>query len=161
MTGLLRSSTIVLPALTFTVLGAAAAVAQDGYVAKTRLELRTGYDTERKAGVLGAGARFARGRFEVIPAIDYYFVDPGSAWQGNLDVAFRVDRRGLLYVGTGAAIVNRKSGGAWFRDVGWNLFAGLALEPEGGTFGLFAEPRWTFTEGPDGFYFAIGVTIGL
>jgi hypothetical protein len=97
----------------------------------------------------------------VIPAVDFF---PGSTvtqWQGNLDAAIRIDRRGLLYVGTGIALLNAQAAGSWVRDVGWNLFAGIHLEGEGSKFGLFAEPRWTVTEGKNPFYFALGVTLAL
>jgi len=137
------------------------AAAQDDYVPRTRLNIRTGYDTERKDWVLGAGVRIAAGgKIEVIPSIDYYFNSVITQWQGNLDVALRVDKRGLFYIGTGAAILNAKNV-TWVRDFGWNIFAGIHLEPEGSNFGLFAEPRWTFGQNFNPFYFALGFTLAL
>ena len=140
----------------------ASAVAQ-GLQGRTRIVLRGGYDTTRDAGGLGGAIRIpVAGAFEIIHSGDYFFVDRGTSWQGNLDGAIRFGGRQMFYIGTGIAVLNRSiTGFSNNTDVGWNLFAGLAVETPGGRFGLLVEPRYTLAEGSDPFWMTLGVSIAL
>lgn len=133
-----------------------------GLQGRTRIVLRGGYDTTRDAGGVGGAVRIpVGGAFEVIPSGDYYFVNRGDAWQANLDGAIRFGGRQLFYVGTGVAVLGRSVNGFSNTDVGWNLFAGLAVETPGGRFGLLVEPRYTLRDGSDPFWMTLGVSIAL
>lgn len=133
-----------------------------GLQGRTRVVLRGGYDTTRDAGGVGGAVRIpVGGAFEVIPSGDYYFVNRGNAWQANLDGAIRFGGRQLFYVGTGVAVLGRSVNGLSNTDVGWNLFAGLAVETPGGRFGLLVEPRYTLRDGSDPFWMTLGVSIAL
>jgi len=130
---------------------------------RTRIVLRGGYDTEREAGGAGLAIRIPLSNaVEIIPSGDYFFVDVGDAWQGNLDASIRFGKRGMFYLGTGLAVINRRTA-TWHTDVGLNLFGGLAVETPGGRFGLIVEPRFTLrdTDGGNPFYVALGVSIAL
>ncbi len=133
-----------------------------GLQGRTRMVLRGGYDTTRDAGGIGGAIRIpVGGAFEIIPSGDYFFVDNGTAWQGNLDGAIRFGGRQLFYIGTGIAVLNHSITGFSNTDVGWNLFAGLAVETPGGRFGLLVEPRYTLRDGSDPFWMTLGVSIAL
>ncbi len=133
-----------------------------GLQGRTRIVLRGGYDTTRDAGGVGGAVRIpVGGAFEVIPSGDYYFVNRGNAWQANLDGAIRFGGRQLFYVGTGVAVLGRSVNSRSNTDVGWNLFAGLAVETPGGRFGLLVEPRYTLRDGSDPFWMTLGISIAL
>ena len=133
-----------------------------GLQGRTRIVLRGGYDTTRDAGGLGGAVRIPiGGAFEVIPSGDYFFVDRGTAWQANLDGAIRFGGRQMFYLGTGIAVLNHSITGFSNTDMGWNLFAGLAVETPGGRFGLVVEPRYTLREGSDPLWMTLGVSIAL
>jgi len=131
---------------------------------RTRIVLRGGWETEREAGAAGFAVRIPVGEVvELIPSVDYFFVDVGDAWQGNIDGSIRIGKRKLFYLGTGLAILNRKVNNAWNSDLGLNLFAGLAVETPGGRFGLLVEPRFTLrdTDGGNPFYVSVGASYAL
>jgi len=129
---------------------------------RTRIVLRGGWETERETGAAGVAVRIpVRAVVELIPSVDYFFVDVGDAWQGNIDASVRIGKRKLFYVGSGLAILNRKVNNAWNSDLGLNLFVGLAVETPGGRFGLLVEPRFTLRDGSDPFYVSLGVSYAL
>jgi len=130
---------------------------------RTRIVLRGGYDTEREAGGAGLAIRIPlAAAVELVPSGDYYFVDVGDAWQFNLDASIRLGKRGMFYLGTGLAAINRRTV-TWNTDFGLNLFGGLAVETPGGRFGLIVEPRFTLrdTDGGNPFYVSLGASIAL
>lgn len=64
---------------------------------------------------------------EFYPSFDYFFVDPGSLWQVNADLKYRLDGQNLnwLYVGSGLNIAHASAGGGSDTQAGLNLFGGI------------------------------------
>ncbi len=76
----------------------------------------------------GIGAQFSypvARKLEFYPSFDYYFVDPGSLWQLNADLKYKLrEEHNWFYVGGGLAIARASIGGFDDTDVGANAFAG-------------------------------------
>lgn len=93
---------------------------------------------------IGLGVQFgvpiAR-RLEFYPSFMVYLVDPGSFWNLNADLKYRIasSQPHWLYVGTGLNISRSSAGGASNTDAGLNLFAGA--ESLKGRIHPFVEPR--------------------
>ena len=96
---------------------------------------------------------------ELIPSVDWFFVDVGDDWQGNIDIAYRFGSRQLFYLGGGLGVANRKINNVWNSRGGLNIFGGLAVETPGGRFGMLVEPRFTLlSESADVFWLTLGVS---
>jgi hypothetical protein len=86
-------------------------------------------------------------RLEFYPSFVWYFVDPGSFWNLNTDLKYRVmgDQPHWLYVGGGANFARAAVSGEGDTDVGLNLFAGA--ESLKGRVHPFAEARLVLGDG--------------
>jgi len=79
---------------------------------------------------VGLGAQFSlpvARHLEFYPSFDYFFVDPGSFWNLNGDLKYRLAGQHLdwIYLGTGLNIAHRSVGSADNTDAGLNLFGGI------------------------------------
>lgn len=97
----------------------------------------------------GVGVQFSAPmahHLEFYPSFDYYFQTPGTRWQANADVKYRVsgDRTDWLYVGTGLNISHFSVNDASSTRAGWNLLAGM--ESLRGQVHPFGEARVTVTD---------------
>jgi hypothetical protein len=76
----------------------------------------------------GIGAQFSypvSRKLEFYPSFDYYFVDPGSLWQLNADLKYKLrEEHNWFYVGGGLAIGRASIGNFDDTDVGANLIGG-------------------------------------
>ena len=76
----------------------------------------------------GLGVQFSlpvARRLEVYPSFEYYFVDPGSLWQLNGDLKYKLrEEHNWFYLGGGVGIARRSVGNFDDTDVGANLFGG-------------------------------------
>jgi hypothetical protein len=76
----------------------------------------------------GIGAQFSyplSRKLEFYPSFDYYFVDPGSLWQLNADLKYKLrEEHNWFYVGGGLGIARASVGNFDDTDVGANLFGG-------------------------------------
>jgi hypothetical protein len=76
----------------------------------------------------GIGAQFSypvARRLEFYPSFDYYFVDPGSLWQLNGDLKYKLrEEHNWFYLGGGIGIARRSVGDVDNTDVGANLIGG-------------------------------------
>lgn len=102
---------------------------------------------------VGLGAQFSAPiahHLEFYPSFDYFFVDPGSLWQLNADLKYRLDGQNLnwVYVGTGLNIAHASVGGNGDTQAGLNLFGGI--ESLKGRVHPFAELRVTVGDGSTG-----------
>jgi hypothetical protein len=102
---------------------------------------------------VGLGVQFSAPiahHLEFYPSFDYFFVDPGSLWQLNGDIKYRLDGQNLnwVYVGTGLNIAHASAGGASDTKAGLNLFGGI--ESLKGRVHPFAELRVTVGDGSTG-----------
>ena len=113
---------------------------------------------------IGLGAQFSTpimNRLEFYPSFMFYFVDPGSFWNLNADLKWRVarDQPNWLYVGGGLNVARASFAGEGNTDIGLNLLAGA--ESLKGKIHPFAEARLILS---DGSRFQIGgglnITIG-
>ena len=110
---------------------------------------------------IGIGGQFSAPlmrRLEFYPSIMYYFVDPGSFWNVNADLKWRVaaDRPNWLYVGGGLNLARASAGGESDTDAGLNLLAGA--ESLKGRIHPFAEARLVLS---DGSRFQLGVGLNI
>jgi hypothetical protein len=103
------------------------------------------FDVEEVGLGVQLGLPVAR-HLEFYPSFDYFFVDPGSFWNLNGDIKYRLDGQQIrwLYVGTGLNIAHRSLGDADNTDAGLNLFGGL--ESLSGRIHPFAEFRFTVSD---------------
>jgi hypothetical protein len=76
----------------------------------------------------GIGAQFSypvSRKLEFYPSFDYYFVDPGSLWQLNADLKYKLrEEHNWFYLGGGLAIARASAGNFDDTDVGANLLGG-------------------------------------
>ena len=76
----------------------------------------------------GIGAQFSypiARKLEIYPSFDYYFVDPGSLWQLNADLKYKLrEEHNWFYVGGGLAMGRASFGNFSNTDVGANLIGG-------------------------------------
>ena len=76
----------------------------------------------------GIGAQFSypfSRRLEFYPSFDYFFVDPGSLWQLNADLKYKLrEEHNWFYVGGGLGILRRSVGDFDNTDVGANVIGG-------------------------------------
>ena len=122
-------------------LPALAAVAQ-GQTNRMHLGPQINYDFDFEE--IGIGAQFSAplaNRLEFYPSFVWFFKDPGTWWNVNADLKYRVasDQPNWLYVGGGLNITRIDAGAADDTDVGLNLLAGA--ESLRGRIHPFAEAR--------------------
>ena len=109
----------------------------------------------------GLGAQFSApivNRVEFYPSLMFYFVDPGSFFNVNADIKWRVakDRPNWLYVGGGLNVARRSVAGEGDTDLGLNLLAGA--ESLKGRIHPFVEARLILA---DGSRFQIGAGLNI
>lgn len=128
--------------------------------------LRTGYDFDTDDWALGLQARFPIASIvEFIPSGDYFFVENGTSFQVNADLAVPLAPRGALYGGAGAGLFVRDPGLPGVdtqTEFGLNLLVGL--EPgrlRGSRFRWFVEARWFVIKGDNPFRLAAGINFPL
>lgn len=112
---------------------------------------------------IGLGAQFSApivNRVEFYPSFMVYFVEPGSFWNLNADIKWRVakDRPNWLYVGGGLNVARASAGGNSNTDLGLNLLAGA--ESLKGKIHPFAEARLVLADGSR-FQLGAGLNITL
>ncbi len=77
----------------------------------------------------GIGAQFSypvARHLELYPSFDYYFQDPGSLWQLNGDLKYKLrEEHNWFYVGAGLAVVHASFGNFSNSDIGANVFGGF------------------------------------
>jgi hypothetical protein len=111
----------------------------------------------------GIGAQFSypvARRLELYPSFDYYFVDPGSLWQLNGDLKYKLrEEHNWFYLGGGIAVTRRSVGDFDNTDVGanliggWETLIGQRVHP-------YLEGRLTLSE-ETSFQFAGGLNITI
>jgi len=111
----------------------------------------------------GIGAQFSAPiarRLEFYPSFVWYFQDPGSLWNLNADLKYRVvgNQPHWLYVGGGLNITRFEAGTADDTDAGLNLMAGA--ESLKGRIHPFAEARLVLGHGSR-FQLAAGLNFTL
>lgn len=130
------------------VLTSAFAAAAQAQTSRLHIGPRISYQFDLEEVGLGVqvGVPVAR-HLEFYPSFDYFFVDPGSFWNLNADLKYRLEGQGLnwLYLGTGVNIARASAGGASNTDAGLNLFAGV--ESLKGRVHPFGEFRFTVGDG--------------
>ena len=151
----LRSAVVALA-----MLPALAAVAQ-GQTNRMHLGPQINYDFDLEE--IGIGAQFSAplmNRLEFYPSFVWYFVDPGSFWNLNADLKYRVasSQPHWLYVGGGVNFSRIDTGSADDTNVGLNLLAGA--ESLKGRIHPFAEARLIIGDGSR-FQLAAGLNITL
>ena len=109
----------------------------------------------------GLGAQFSTpivNRVEFYPSAMFYFVDPGSYFNLNADLKWRVakDRPNWLYVGGGLNVARFSNDGDADTDLGLNLLAGA--ESLKGRVHPFVEARLILA---DGSRFQIGAGLNI
>ncbi|NIM52184.1 MAG: hypothetical protein GTN78_18805 [Gemmatimonadales bacterium] len=111
--------------------------------------VRGGYDFDAEAVSVGAQARLPLGAFvELLPSGDYIFAGEVTTWHANLDVAFRMGFRQVLYAGAGGGLARRQfeiSGDPAEEEtrLGINLFIGASTPRFLRTpVRLYVEVRW-------------------
>jgi len=104
------------------------------------------FDIEELGLGVQLGVPIAR-RLEFYPSFMWYFVDPGSFWNLNADLKYRVasSQPHWLYVGTGLNIARSSFEGTGNTDAGLNLFAGA--ESLKGRIHPFGEARLIVGDG--------------
>ncbi|MFN2316443.1 MAG: hypothetical protein ABR551_01390 [Gemmatimonadales bacterium] len=87
---------------------------------------------------------------EFYPSFDYFFVDPGSFWNLNADLKYRIATENInwLYLGAGLNIARSSFNGNGSTDAGINAFVGA--ESRAGRIHPFAEFRFTSNDGSTG-----------
>ena len=92
----------------------------------THLGPRLIYDFDFEEFGVGAQLSVPIARnLEFYPSFDYFFVDPGSVMQFNVDLKYRVPADfDWLYVGAGANITRIEFGDTDHHDTNLNLFGG-------------------------------------
>lgn len=122
-----------------------------------------GYDFDEELGMAGGQLRIpVADQVFVVPSGDVFFDDALTEWQLNADVVLRPEVLGGVYIGAGAAFVNRDfdRSGEDETETGYNLFAGL----DGGqllrtSIRPYVEARWTDVDDYDPFRAVIGVNV--
>jgi len=116
---------------------------------------------EPDVGSIGAGAAVGMLSFDVVPSVEYVFVDNGSGWAINVDGHLPVLALPVVafYVGGGfTSLASTPDGGDTSWSSGGNLLIGAKasirkLKP-------FAEIKYT-TAGADGYVFTLGTRFNL
>ncbi len=133
--------------------GLALTLAGSAQAQTNRLHLGPRISYQFDVDEVGLGAQFSAPiahHLEFYPSFDFFFVDPGSLWQFNADLKYRLDGQNLnwVYVGTGLNLLHASAGGAGNTDAGLNLFGGI--ESLRGRVHPFAELRVTVGDGSTG-----------
>jgi hypothetical protein len=82
------------------------------------------FDVE-EFGIGAQGSIPVARRLELYPSFDYYFVDPGSLWQLNGDLKYKLrEEHNWFYLGGGIGIARASIGDFDNTEVGANLLAG-------------------------------------
>jgi hypothetical protein len=125
-------------------LSAAVAGVAEAQGGSLHLGPRVSYQFDLEEAAIGAqfGAPIAR-NLEFYPSFDYYFVEPGSFWNLNADLKYRMpaESAGWLYLGAGLNIARRSVNENSSTDTGLNAF--LGVESRSGRVHPFAEFRFT------------------
>lgn len=115
---------------------------------RSHIGVQAGYNFDYEAVVLGGqfSAPIAH-HLEIYPSFNYFFVDVGSAFAGNLDLKYRlpIEHADFLYIGGGLNVTHVKVGSFTNTDVNVNLLAGI--ESRTGTVHPFGEFRLTAGNG--------------
>lgn len=136
------------------VLASALAGTVQAQTSKLHIGPRLSYHFDAKE--FGVGAQLGvpvASYLEFYPSFDYFFVSPGSFWNLNADIKYRIAAASIswLYVGGGLNIA-RSGGGSSLAgsstDLGFNLLAGA--ESLKGRIHPFAEFRFTSNNGSSG-----------
>lgn len=123
---------------------------------------RVSYDFD--ADDLGIGAQFSlpiHSRLEFYPSFDVFFVDPGSLWQINADLKYRVSSvrsADWLYVGGGLGVRRVDTGSVSDAHALFNAFVGA--ESLRGAIHPFGEARVSLGDDST-FQLAGGINITL
>lgn len=142
-----RRSTLV------AVLVAVFAIAGTAQAQSGRLHLGPRLSYQFDLEEFGIGAQFSAPiarNLEFYPSLDYFFVDPGSFWNLNADLKYRIATENInwLYLGAGLNIARRSFNGNGNTDAGFNAFVGA--ESRAGRVHPFAEFRFTANDGSTG-----------
>lgn len=137
------------------------AAAAEGQTNRMHLGPQINYDFDFED--FGIGAQFGAplmNRLEFYPSFVWFFRDPGSLWNLNADLKYRVasDRPNWLYVGAGLNIARFDAGDADDTNVGLNLLAGA--ESLKGRIHPFVEGRLILGDGSR-FQLAAGLNFTL
>ncbi len=143
----LRLSSIVLPCI---LAGALAGTAQ-AQTSRFHFGPRVSYQFDLKDFGLGVqfGAPIAR-HLEFYPSFDVFFVSPGSFWDLNADLKYRMagESTKWLYLGAGLNVARSSISTVHSTHAGLNLFAGA--ESLSGRIHPFGEFRFTANNGSTG-----------
>ena len=131
--------------------------------------VRGGYDFEEDGGLAGAQFRIPVVRqFALSPSFDVFFDENATEWQLNVDALVRPDVLAGLYVGAGAAFLNRDFDDFDLEEdseteVGFNLLVGIEAGGRVGrtTLRPFAEARWTSVDEYDAFRLVAGFNVPI
>jgi len=144
---------------TFSLLALGALVLAPVASAQARFEVGAGYDFDREAAFIGAGARTPLRSFPITlaPHVDFYFRDNVTDFQGNLDGLYSFPGNSFSpYVGAGLALNYFKVKG---RDsdvnAGLNLLFGAEFN-SASRLRPYAQMRATINDGT-----AIGLGAGV
>lgn len=151
----LRSAAVALALLT------GVSVAAEAQTNRMHLGPQLNYDFDFED--FGIGAQFGlpiANRLEFYPSFVYFFQDPGSLWNLNADLKFRVmgNQPHWLYVGTGLNLARINVGTVEDTDAALNLFAGA--ESLKGRIHPFVEGRLVLGDGSR-FQIAAGLNFTL
>lgn len=155
----MRKATLLGAAVLAIAIAAPTAVAQTN---RAHIGPRISFDSD--ADEVGIGAQLGvpvQSRLEFYPSFDVFFVDPGSLWQINADLKYRVSTSGgaeWLYVGGGLGIRRIDVGPADHTRALLNLLAGA--ESLHGVIHPFGEVRLSLGDGST-FQLAGGINITL
>jgi len=131
---------------------------------RVALGVRTGYDWDADTWSLGGQVNvplgLGRGGIQIIPSGDVFFIQGGTDWQLNLDVAIRLL---IFYGGVGLSYLNRdfSKPDEKAEKTGINYFVGLPLPIRKLPFRIFIEARWTDVLDEQLFRFVAGVNFSL
>ncbi|MFN0181638.1 MAG: hypothetical protein ACKVZ0_22750 [Gemmatimonadales bacterium] len=117
------------------------------------------FDLEEIGIGLQLGVPIAK-NLEFYPSFDYFLVDPGTFWNLNADLKYRLPDPSIrwLYLGGGLNIARASGGGSARTRAGVNLLAGV--ESLKGRVHPFGEFRFTANDGSTG-QLAVGVNFTL
>lgn len=126
--------------------------------------VRGGYDFEDDVGLAGAQILIPlANEIRLAPSADVFFGDDAATeWQLNADLVLRPRALGGLYIGGGAAFMNRDFDGTGDEDteVGYNAFGGLGGNRLADTsIRPFIEGRWTDVQDHEAFRIVAGINV--
>jgi len=120
-----------------------------------------GWRAEPEVGSLGLGAGIGVRNFEVVPSIEYLFVDNANDWAVNVDGHFPILPlpKASIYVGGGATtyLSNPEKGDS---EWNWGAEALIGAKMSVRRFRPFGELKYS-TAGRDGFVLALGTRFSL